>query len=318
MHVLIPAGGQGTRLRPLTNDQPKPLLPLGDRPILSRIVEALPESCPVTVIVTGEFESLFEAWQRKWHPEGRVRILSESPVESGPGGPVAALADCIQRLGLDEDLLITMGDSVLPMCFKQFSRGGTKARIAAYRLPNRQDAARFGVVQFGDDSVLTDFEEKPAKPASNWIFTGCCYLPTRLARRIAAIAGEVAPQMGNLIAELLRQGEQVEVQPVRGEWHDIGTFQSYLQAHGSYMSKDQSQRLRAQGNQLDGVVYVHPSATIRSSVLRNCVVLEHTSITDACLTDCVVQPHISIRSRIIERKLVAAGGELPFSAGGIA
>ena len=62
MHVVIPAGGRGTRLRPLTNEIPKPLLPLGDRPILTRIVESLPPEVPVTVLVTSELHAAFAAW----------------------------------------------------------------------------------------------------------------------------------------------------------------------------------------------------------------------------------------------------------------
>lgn len=320
MNVLIPAGGQGSRLRPLTDHQPKPLLPLGDRPILSRIVQAIPQQFPITIIVTAELWPTFEAWRRDQHPQRDIQIYAEKVSTSGRRGPVAALAECISELNLKGSLLVTMGDSVLPLNFASFTQanGGKRTRIAAYELADRRDATRFGVLETGADGVLVGFEEKPSDPRSGCIFTGCCYVPERLLTAIQDIALEAPAQMGYLVQGLLRKGEVIDVEKVTGEWHDIGTFTSYLQAHRLYMSDKSTRHLVEQGNRIEGIVYVHPTATIRGSTLRNCVVLENTHITNTTLTECVVQPHIAINSRIIERKLIGRELEVSFLSGGLA
>lgn len=312
MHVLIPAGGRGTRLRPLTNDLPKPLLPLGDQPILSRIVNGIPPAFPVTVIVTPDFEGQFRRWREAMHADRDIRIFVEGEAYSGPRGPVAAIAECVEKQSLQEDVLILMGDSLHPFQFDDFfaSRSDGEVLLAAHPLSNIRDATRFGVVEIGPDGHLVSFEEKPAHPRSHWIFTGCCFLPARLLASLGRIAAEVPPQMGHLVGAYLERGERIAVHRFTGEWNDIGTFGSYLEAHRSQMSAGRLQQLVAQGNRLGGVVYVHPSARVSNSILCNCVVFEHTQIRNARLTDCVVRPFVSITDRVLDCKLISREAEL--------
>jgi NDP-sugar pyrophosphorylase family protein len=317
MQVLIPAGGRGTRLRPLTDDRPKPLLPLGDQPILSRILGRIPREVPVTVLVTEALAPAFRRWRAMHHADRDVRIHVEQERASGPSGPVVALAECIAERGIREEIVVMMGDSVHPFHWEEFLADGLtqRPRVAAYRLPDIRDAARFGVVEIAPNGTLAGFEEKPSQPRSPWIFTGCLYLPALYLEAVREIARRQVPQMGHLVEALLKRGETVSVYPVTGEWHDIGTYQSYLEAHRSHMSRAEAERLRSQGNRLEGVVYVHPAARVSGSVLRNCVVFADSEVRGAELTDCVVQSDVVLADRVVQGKLIARDRELALAAG---
>lgn len=312
MHVLIPAGGRGSRLRPLTNDHPKPLLPLGDRPILSRILDRIPDGFPVTVLVTQELLPLFQGWRSIYHPFRDVRLYAERPRPSGLLGPVVALADCVADNGLNEDLLVMMGDSVHPFDWDEFldSEQPETPRVAAYELPSLEEASRFGVLEFGADRKLTYFVEKPAQPRSRWIFTGCAYLPQGQIPALRDAAEGGATQMGHLVSTLLERQVPVAVHPVTGEWHDIGTFNSYVEAHRSHMGSRALLDLAARGNQVSGTVYVHPSAQVVNCRLQNCVIFAHTQVSNASLSDCVVQAHTSIQDRVLQRRVISREAEL--------
>src|SRR4051794_31705146 len=119
MQILIPAGGRGVRLRPLTEFCPKPLLPLGDRPILSHIVDALPD-VPIHVLVRQEVAADFQAWQAAAPVGRRVRLFVEPEATTGPAGPVVALATCLAERAVEDDVLILMGDSILPFDLPDF------------------------------------------------------------------------------------------------------------------------------------------------------------------------------------------------------
>jgi len=311
MHVLIPAGGRGVRLRPITNHSPKPLLPLGDRPILNRILDNVPVEYPVTLLVSPDVEADFRAWQATQTGPRRVQVYVERPRPEGLRGPVVALADCLDELGIDDDLLIMMGDSVLPFTVSDFFAGGPNglARLAAYELPRREDASRFGVLEIAPGDRVATFEEKPARPRSSWVFTGCLHVPRRLLSALRGIAAAGAPQMGHLVSGLLERREEVDVFRVSGEWHDIGTFESYLAAHRSLATEASREALYSRGNSVEGVVYVHPEAEVRGSRLRNTLIFAASRLIDVSLDSCIVRPRVELCRRTAEKLLFSAEGE---------
>lgn len=312
MHILIPAGGRGTRLRPLTWYCPKPLLPLAGRPILSRIVQGLPPEARVTVIVTPQLEAEFQEWSCDLQECAQVRICVEPATSGEPGGPVTALATCIHQLGITDDVLVLMGDSVLPFTVAEFLASRTESvRIAAYELASLRDASRFGVVEFDAGSRLVSFQEKPEYPRSRWVFTGCLYLPARLVQAFLALPVDRWKQLGDLVAGYLEMGEAVEVFRAGGEWHDIGCFASYIAAHRSFQSDSRRGALLAASNELAGTVYVHPSAIVAGSKIANCVISADAVVLNADLADCVIHPEVSVIERVVRGKLVTAEAELP-------
>lgn len=313
MQVVIPAGGRGLRLRPITNYHPKPLLPLGDRPILSHILQGIPTELPVTVVVTAELEAEFCAWRDSLSPVRDVRIYVESPRTNGRPGPVSAVLQVLREYSVDDDLLLLMGDSVLPFTMRDFlpSCGSRQLRLAAYELPEIEQASRFGVLDITAANTVASFTEKPQCPQSPWVFTGCLFIPAHLIPALLEFGDTCSPEMGQIVAQFHGLGEEIEVFRAAGEWHDIGTFRSYLAAHQSFSTPGDQERLRRHGSESNGYVYVDPRARVTRSKLQNCLIFGDAEITDACLSDCIVWPQVQIAGRSVERTLFARDGELP-------
>jgi len=299
-------------LRPLTNACPKPLLPLGDRAILTHILDRIPAEIPVTVLVTPEVESAFEGWRRSLSGTRAVQLYVEKPRESGLNGPVVALADCLRDRSICDDLVIMMGDSVPPFRLEDFLAGGAPGalRLAAFRLPDLRDASRFGVVEIDSDDLVTAFEEKPATPRSPWIFTGGLHVPKDCLDVLRVVSEGSLPQMGNLVQRYLELGHRVEVFRVDGEWQDIGTFGAYLEAHRALATSAVLRSLAALGNQIDGVVYVHPDAHVVRSQLSNCIVFAGAHVENAELNNCVIHPQVRVADRVVRDKLLSLEAEL--------
>ncbi|MGV3722188.1 MAG: nucleotidyltransferase family protein [Actinomycetota bacterium] len=314
MQVLIVAGGRGLRLRPLTAECPKPLLHLGDRPILTHILDQIPVELPTTVVVSPQLAAAFQQWREELGSSRKVRIYVEPTAATRPLGPVRAVSACVDELDLRDDLLILMGDSLLSFRLESFLARATPnaLQLAAYKLPDPGQASRFGVLEIGPGELVERFEEKPAQPRSAWIFTGCLYIPQRLLSSIPRDGCVGFSNAGDLISEYLRRGERIHVFRTQGVWHDIGSLESYLQAHHTLLSNGRRRALITQGNKLHGAVYVHPSARVAGSVLQDCVVMAGARVIDAHLSSCVVQPHAAVIGRTARRKLISEGSETAF------
>jgi len=317
MHILIPAGGRGLRLRPLTTYYPKPLLPLGDRPLLTRIVESLPPEMLKTILIPPELEPEFQRWRGSLPRGANVRFYLEPNGTANPAGPVAALSSCVRELGLEDELLVLMGDSLLPFTVAHFRQriDPGQLRLAAYAVADIRDARRFGVLEVDRDGYVASFEEKPATPRSPWVFTGCLFIPRRLLNSLATATAEHLTQMGHLVSYLLNHGERIQVFPVEQEWNDIGSFASYLKAHRALLPEAHRQQLLAQGNRLGGSVYVHPSATVIDSQLTDSIIFAGANIVNASLTTCIVHQHVTMSGRAVAGKMITAEVELPVSSG---
>lgn len=317
MQVLIPAGGRGVRLRPLTNLTPKPLLPIGELPILTRIVQDLPPAIPVVVLVTPELQADFEGWLSTL-PSGRsVRIYVERAQEGCPAGPVAAISACIRDLEIEDDVVVLMGDSILPFTLRDFLGGSPNGslKLAAYELPDLEQARRFGVLEIDGADRALSFVEKPEHPQSPWVFTGCFYLPRRVIPEVHEIAASYPLQVGHLLGSLLQRGEALEVFRVTGRWQDIGTISAYLEAHSEMQTAGERDQLLNAGNSLSGVVYVHPEARVRNSRLQDCIVGAHADLEAADLVACVVGPGVRVRDRQANGKLISPEGEFELMPG---
>jgi ADP-glucose pyrophosphorylase len=207
--------------------------------------------------------------------------------------------------------MILMGDSLLPFTAAEFMAKGAAdtARVAAYQLKDQAQASQFGVIEIGNGDVVRSFEEKPAQPRSAWVFTGCLYLPKRLAGSLNSSATAELTQFGHLVAHHLHGGERITVFRTSGEWHDIGTVGGYLRAHRSLLSDERREALLSEGNHLSESVYVHPSAVVSGSRLRNCVISAGARIIGADLTNCVVQPQVAIMHRAVRNMLVTTSSE---------
>ena len=240
MKCLILAAGYATRLYPLTENFPKPLLKVGEKTILDWLVDDIDGAGLVDefiVISNHKFASHFEDWASK-KPQ-KIAVVDDGTSSNETRlGAVCDVQFAISKLGLDDDMLVIAGDNVLDFSLQKFVHYAAEkdtSCIMRYYEPAVERLRKCGVVSIDADDVITAMEEKPAEPKSHW----CCppfYFYTReaaswVARAIAGGCGTDAP--GSFIAWLSTQ-TKVHAMEMPGRRFDIGNLESYRQVQRDY------------------------------------------------------------------------------------
>ena len=240
MKCLILAAGYATRLYPLTENFPKPLLKVGDKTILDWLLEDIHGAGRVdeyVVISNHRFAAHFEEW-------ARAHTLPITVVDDGTStnetrlGAVRDIQFAIDAQGIDDDILVIAGDNVLDFSLTRFIRyaeeKGTSCVMRYYEADEKR-LTRSGVAEIGADDLLISMEEKPAQPKSHWC-TPPFYFYTRAdARRIPeAIADGCATDApGSLVAWLCRRAAMHSME-MPGSRYDIGNLESYEHVKNVY------------------------------------------------------------------------------------
>jgi glucose-1-phosphate thymidylyltransferase len=233
--AIILAAGYATRLRPLTDTWAKELLPVGGRPIIDRIVDAIGEVEEVDSVhvVTNArkapaFRALAESRDVTVHDDGTTS--NEDRL-----GAIGDMQFVIEDAALDDDLLVIAGDNLFEFRLTElvrFWRGkGRASALAARDVESRELATHYGIVTLGEDSRVIDFVEKPADPPST-LAAIATYVFHRehvpLIRDYLA-AGESHDQPGRFVA-WLRSREPVYGWVFDSTWFDIGDQEQLLEA----------------------------------------------------------------------------------------
>ncbi len=229
--AVILAGGEGTRLRPYTTVLPKPLMPIGDRPVLDIVVRQLRAAGFARItMATGYLAELIEAFFRDGADYG---IAIDYFREREPLGTVGALA-LIEGLS-DDDVLVMNGDVLTDIDYGALlerHRASDAAATIATKL--REVRISLGVLRFGadeDPTRLTGYDEKPtiAYTASMGVY---CFAP----RALAHIEPGERLDFPDLILRLIAAGEVVRAWPSEDYWLDIGRHEDYEQAQEEFDS----------------------------------------------------------------------------------
>lgn len=234
MIAVVLVGGEGTRLRPLTYTTPKPLLPIGNQPLIERQLTWLARhGVHEAVLSLGYLPDAFEAQ----FPEGRFGDLTiRYAVEPSPLGTAGAIRFAAQ--GIDERFVVCNGDVLTTLDLSSLVLAHDERRAeATIHLSHVDHPSAFGVVPTRADGEVLAFVEKPPADAAptRWINAGTYVLePTVLDEippRIAvSIERETFPRM------LDRPG-RVYAMKSDAYWLDIGTPEKYLEVHADLLDR---------------------------------------------------------------------------------
>jgi glucose-1-phosphate thymidylyltransferase len=233
--VVILAAGYATRLRPLTDTIPKPLLPVGGRPIVDWIVEnasSIPGVDDVHLVTNSRFADQFRRWAE---PSGVIVHDDGTFTNEDRLGAVGDLQLAIERGAIDDDLLVVAGDNLFDYRLTDFvadcARRGAASAVAVYDCGDLELATHYGIVELAADDRVEYFIEKPDDPPSTLAATAT-YLYARphvpLIRRYLE-EGHAPDQAGSFVAWLYRR-EPVYGYRFAGDWFDIGNHAQLLGA----------------------------------------------------------------------------------------
>ncbi|HVV59729.1 MAG TPA: nucleotidyltransferase family protein [Gaiellaceae bacterium] len=237
MKAVVLAAGYATRLRPLTDTWAKELLPVGGRPILDWIVDAIEgvdEIDGIHVVTNARKAPAFHQWA-----EGRpgAATVHDDGTTSNDDrlGAIGDLRFAIAEAGIVDDLLVIAGDNLFDFSLQAFVDAwrahGVASAVAVRDVGLRELAARYGIVELAPDGRVVDFVEKPQDPPSTLAATAT-YLFHRahvpLVERYLA-DGNAPDQPGRFVA-WLQQREPVYAWCFEESWYDVGDHAQLLAA----------------------------------------------------------------------------------------
>ena len=243
MQCIIPAAGYATRLYPLTENFPKPLLEVKGKAILDWLLDDLSACGQVSrylVVSNHRFVGHFERWAAT--RQERIEVLDDGTSSNETRlGAVRDLQFALESAGPvepDESWLVMAGDNLLDFSlgtFLAYAKGKGTSCVMRYHEPTKARLCKSGVLVVDEQERVLEMQEKPAEPKSNW----CCpafYLykaedARRIPEAIADGCGTDAP--GSLVAWLCGR-TPVHAMAMPGARHDIGTLESYRQICESY------------------------------------------------------------------------------------
>ena len=175
MKNIIIAAGYATRLYPLTENFPKPLLKIGGSTILGRILEdvdAFPEIDEHIIVTNHKFAQIFREWAEGQNFKKPLRIIDDGTSTNETRlGAVRDLLLAIESCGVDDDIMVLAADNLLDFSFRgfvdAFRQKGT-SMIMCHNEPELKKLQRTGVIAVDADMKVLEMQEKPERPVSHW------------------------------------------------------------------------------------------------------------------------------------------------------
>ncbi len=242
MKCIVLAAGYGTRLYPLTENFPKPLLEVNGKTILDWLLEDIDSTGIIkeyAVVSNHRYIERFYKWAADLHLKTHVTVIDDGSVSNDTRlGAVKDIQFAVDSIGSNDDLLVIAGDNLL-----DFSLGGFLAYfnkkqapcVMRYFEPDQIRCTKSGVVEADTDDLIIHMEEKPETPRTNW-----CTPPFYIYRKDdvpliqkAMKNGCETDAPGNFLAWLCKQ-TKVYAMEMPGRRYDIGNLESYKTAQDEY------------------------------------------------------------------------------------
>ncbi len=302
MDAVVLAGGYATRLWPITKHRPKMFLPIGEETVIDRIFSALEADDRVETVYVSTNERFAGDFRDHLADAGYEKpqlSIEETTAEAEKFGVIGALAQLVDREGVDDDLLVLAGDNLISFevsDFADFFEAHDTPTIAAYDVGSRDRAKSYGLVEL-DGTEVTNFQEKPADPQSTLVSIATYAFPAdSLSLLETYLEGDNNPDEPGWFIQWLQERGPVHAFTFDGAWFDIGTPESYLDAvkwalDGEVLIADSAS---IEGTTVGSNVHVMGDATVEDSELADSVVFPGAMIRDCTVTNSIVDEHASV------------------------
>ncbi len=240
MKCLILAAGYATRLYPLTENFPKPLLEVKGKAILDWLVDDIDTQGSVDeyiVISNHKFARHFDKWAAE--KSQRITVVDDGTSSNETRlGAVRDIQFAIEQLKVDDDMLVIAGDNLLDFSlttFIKYAQNKQTSCIMRYFEEKPEKLRKSGVATIDENDRIVKLMEKPSKPESNWCCPPFYYYTSKdvklVQKGIEAGCGVDAP--GSYIAWLCTQTD-VHAMEMPGKRYDIGNLESYSRVQEIY------------------------------------------------------------------------------------
>lgn len=289
MHCIIPAAGKGTRMRPLTWSNPKPLLPVAGKPILAHVIDTLAGAgVDHLTLITGYLGDAIVSWARNTYPSMKIDFA----VQEKPDGLASAVL-LAEEFASGEPTMVVLGDTLFSADLSVL-KGENRNLIVTCPV---EDPSRFGVVVMQGENVIR-LVEKPSEPVSNLAIVGVYYFADgsklmkscrELKNRGIRTRGEY--QLTDAMQLMLQNGEPFGILDIRS-WYDCGKPETLLETNRALLSAcDSPGNPVLENSNVVSPCYFGEGTRISNSVVGpyfSCgknVLVENSSISDSIAGD---------------------------------
>ena len=238
MKCIVIAAGYATRLGELTKNFPKPLLKIGENTILGRMlddIDQIPEIDEHIIITNHKFAPIFEEWKSGLNYQKPITIVDDGTETNETRlGAVRDLLFAMEKLQIDEDMLVVAADNLLFFSFQEFvdfAKQKQTSCIMCHEQPSIEKLQRTGVIVVDEQMRVLNMEEKPQEPKSHWAVPPFyIYLKKDLdlvRHSVENGCGKDAP--GNL-AHYMVEHTVMHAWPMTAGRFDIGSLDTYYEA----------------------------------------------------------------------------------------
>lgn len=228
MKALLLAGGKGTRLRPLTDRLPKPMVPIMGKPLIERVINKLKEAGVTEVVLSTCYKSHYI---KNYLDNGsKLGIKIDYVSEDIPLGTGGAIKN--SEKFFDDTFIVLNSDIVDDISYRDLVKFHKKKKASvSIAMTKVKDPSQYGVIEFDSDNYIDAFKEKPKQGETNskWINAGVYVFEPEVFKeipkdRVVSVERDIYPL-------LLEKGYRMAAYKYNDYWIDVGTLKKYIQAH---------------------------------------------------------------------------------------
>ncbi len=308
MKVIIPVAGAGAKLRPHTYTQPKPLIPLAGKTILSIIIDSfLEQGQNEFIFVIGYLGEKIQHYILEKYPNIEATFVVQKD-RHGTGHAINLTKDYIKE---NEPLMIVYGDTICDYNVQEII--SSKSSLVALRKVD--DPRNFGVAEINKEGQLLRVVEKPKIPKSNMAMVGIYkIIESRLMydcieHDIKKIPPDQEYLFTNVLQTMLEHGAFINSFQV-SNWFDCGQKETLLSTNATLLSKFEF--ASAEIPFFDNTIIIHPvsiaqGCTISNSIIGpNVSIGEKTSISNSIITDSIIGTYASLNKVVLHNSLIGS------------
>ena len=310
MKAIIPVAGAGTKLRPLTYTQPKALIPLAGKTILSVIVDQLLDAGITDfVFVIGYLGEKIQRYISKTYPDLRYTLVTQSD-RKGTGHAILLTREAV---GSDE-VMIVLGDTVCDYNVRDIL-DSSHSRIGVRKV---DDPRSFGVAELDDHDRVLKVVEKPLIPKSNMAMVGIYYVRETekmydaLDRHLQSEIGDDGEyHLTSALQEMIEQGVRFDAFRV-SNWFDCGKKETLLSTNAILLKQMNEGQDQQTPHSSDTTVIIPPvsiaeGCNIRHSIIGpNVTIGEYTNIESSIIKDSIIGSYAELEEVVLHSSIIGS------------
>ena len=311
MKVVIPVAGAGTRLRPHTYTQPKPLMPVAGKPIIRFIVDKLVEAgLTEFVFVIGYLGDKIRDFIEETYPDLQTEFVYQEDRE----GSAQAIATARESIEDEDEIVIAFGDTIFDVDLPHML-GCPTSSLGVKKVNDPRD---FGVAEVDERGFVTRMVEKPRIPKSNLAMVGLYKIlevPALLRAIDHLIANEQRTvgefQLTDALQLMLEQGVRFQTIPV-DNWYDCGRKEVLLETNAMLLSQAGYATEHPDLPEFENTIFIHPVAIGQNCQLANSIIGPHVTvgdnvtITHSIVKDSIIGDFASLRDVVLKHSVIGS------------